>query len=703
MTITVRAQADNTAEILVYDVIGADFFGEGVTAAGVKKELEALGDVTDINVRINSPGGNVWDGIAIFNLLKQHKAQVHVQVDGIAASAASLIAMAGDLITMGEGSMMMIHNPWTLAIGSADELRKAADMVEKVEGQFVGIYSNRSGMKAERVGELMDAETWFTAAEAVESGFADDQTKADKETDTNARADSWNRVLATFKKAPQQFSVGSRGPEVLAPRIAASVVPNQSGVPDATPQKEASMSDQAPASVQAADIQKAADQAAANAIAAETNRRAGIRGAFSPFASQYRDLMDQCMDDPKCSVEAAREKLLAKLGEGQVPVGEGAVIAGADARDKFKVGAERALLAKAGLEKRDDTNEFQGQTLWQLAGHALERAGVSIRGLSADGIARKVFAVHTSSDFPQLLSNTAGKVLRAAYGNFPNTWQQIAATGSVSDFKIHPRIQMGSFNNLATIPEGSEYTYGSLAEQYENAQAVTKGKAIALTRQMIVNDDLGGFTRRAQIMGRAAARTVNTDFYAYLTSGSSNLGPTSTDGGQFFNATATTTAGGHANLLASGSGTAISTASIAVGRAAMRKQKDASNRETLNITPKVLLTGVGKEDVAWAVLNSVTDVSSSNANKKNYAYDVARLDLVTDPYLDDLFGGLAWYLFADPMDAAAAFEVVFLDGQQTPFIDDMVDFDTDSMKFKVRLDYGVAIGDWRGAYHNDGA
>src|SRR5690606_22584161 len=110
-----------------------------------------------------------------------------------------------------------------------------------------------------------------------------------------------------------------------------------------------------------------------------------------------------------------------------------------------------------------------------------------------------------------------------------------------------------------------------------------------------------------------------------------------------------------------------------------------------------------KEDVAWAVLNSTSDVSSTNSNKKNYVHDVARLDLVTDPYIDTVHSGLGWYLFADPQDAAAAFEVVFLDGNQTPFLDDMIDFDTDSMKFKVRLDYGVAIGDWRGGYLDTGA
>jgi hypothetical protein len=102
------------------------------------------------------------------------------------------------------------------------------------------------------------------------------------------------------------------------------------------------------------------------------------------------------------------------------------------------------------------------------------------------------------------------------------------------------------------------------------------------------------------------------------------------------------------------------------------------------------------------VLNSTSDVSQSNPAKKNYAYDVAKLNLVTDPYLDGIGSGLPWYLFADPMDIAA-FEVVFLDGNETPFIDEAVDFDTDAMKFKVRLDYGVANGDWRAGYLNDGA
>jgi hypothetical protein len=433
-------------------------------------------------------------------------------------------------------------------------------------------------------------------------------------------------------------------------------------------------------------------------LADETARRDAIKSRFGRFSADHRELFDACLDDVSVTPDVASERLLAKLGEGSEPlrpVASAHVIV--DSRDKFIAGAQAALEARAGVGKRDESNEFNGATMVGLATRALVLAGESVRGLSPDAIARKVLATHTSSDFPNLLSSTAGKVLRAAYEAFPQTWRTWAAVGSVSDFKIHPRIQLGSFNSLATIPEGGEYTYGTLGETYENAQAVTKGKALALTRQMIVNDDLGGFARRARFMGDAAARTVNEDAYTYLTS-ASGLGPTSSDTGTFFNATAVTTAGGHANYTSSG--TAMSVASLGVGRIAMAKQKDSGLKTTLNIQPSVLLTSVGKEDTARTLLASETDPSSSNSKVPNIYKN--RYAVVADPFIDSVYAN-SWYLFVDPASSAAAFEIVFLDGNETPFVDDAIDFDTDALKFKIRLDYGVAPGDWRGAYRNVGA
>jgi ATP-dependent protease ClpP protease subunit len=158
-------------EILIYDIVGQDFFGAGVIAKDVKEQLDNIdGDVT---VRINSPGGDVFEGLAIHNLLAEHEGKVTVKVDGYAASIASVIAMAGDEIEMAENAMFMIHNPYTFTVGDADEMRKQADVLDKVKDSLVTTYTARTVLPAEQLSALMDAETWWNAAESVENGFAD--------------------------------------------------------------------------------------------------------------------------------------------------------------------------------------------------------------------------------------------------------------------------------------------------------------------------------------------------------------------------------------------------------------------------------------------------------------------------------------------------------------------------------------------------
>ncbi|MCK5219101.1 Clp protease ClpP, partial [bacterium] len=123
-------KAEKKVEILIYDQIGEDWFGDGVQAKKFAEELRDLGDIETIELRINSPGGSVWDGNAIYNTLRGHKATVNVTIDGLAASIASVIAMSGDTITMPENALMMIHNPATIAFGEAEEMRKAANMLD---------------------------------------------------------------------------------------------------------------------------------------------------------------------------------------------------------------------------------------------------------------------------------------------------------------------------------------------------------------------------------------------------------------------------------------------------------------------------------------------------------------------------------------------------------------------------------------------
>ena len=159
------------AEIYIYDDIGEGWFG-GISAHQFAQDLDEL-TARDIDVRINSAGGSVFEGVSIYNSLKRKDANISVYVDGVAASIASVIAMAGDTVTIGDGAMMMIHRANTYTYGDAEEHVKAANLLEAVEAQIKGIYQKRVNLDSDELQEMLDAETWLTGEEAVEHGFAD--------------------------------------------------------------------------------------------------------------------------------------------------------------------------------------------------------------------------------------------------------------------------------------------------------------------------------------------------------------------------------------------------------------------------------------------------------------------------------------------------------------------------------------------------
>jgi ATP-dependent Clp endopeptidase proteolytic subunit ClpP len=163
-----RAQAKG-AEIVIYDEIGAF----GIPARAFLDELKALGRVAELTVRINSPGGSVFDGVAIYNALKRHDAAITVWIDGIAASIASMIAMAGDEVVMPENAMLVLHDPSGLVAGTASDMRAMAEALDKMKAGMVAAYRDKSGRNDAEIETLMAAETWLSAEEAVELGLAD--------------------------------------------------------------------------------------------------------------------------------------------------------------------------------------------------------------------------------------------------------------------------------------------------------------------------------------------------------------------------------------------------------------------------------------------------------------------------------------------------------------------------------------------------
>jgi ATP-dependent protease ClpP protease subunit len=191
-----RAEVQGDAlDLEIYDVIGATWDGAGVEARKVRDVLRGFKG-SMINVRINSPGGDVFDGVAIYNDLVDHAARKVVAITGLAASAASVIAMAGDEIRMADSAFMMIHRAWALGIGNADDMTKLAKVLGKIDGALAGVYAARTGLDAADLLEMMSEETWLDAGDAIDAGFADGAL-ADADVSASAKFD-----LSVFANAP---------------------------------------------------------------------------------------------------------------------------------------------------------------------------------------------------------------------------------------------------------------------------------------------------------------------------------------------------------------------------------------------------------------------------------------------------------------------------------------------------------------------
>lgn len=189
----VNRLSNEVADVFIYGDIGS--WSDGLTANDFAREVVAL-DVGNLNVRLNSGGGSVFEGQAIYNTLSQHKARVTVTIDGVAASIASVIAMAGDEIRITEGSHIMVHKPWSMAMGDADSMRKEAEVLDSLESGIIDIYAARTGKNTKQLTDWVSAETWFKGQAAVDAGFADSVIPA-KRRENYARSNIFNSFLHT--------------------------------------------------------------------------------------------------------------------------------------------------------------------------------------------------------------------------------------------------------------------------------------------------------------------------------------------------------------------------------------------------------------------------------------------------------------------------------------------------------------------------
>lgn len=206
-----KNSTENETDLYLYTEIAS--WGEGYyahSAKSFKEELDGLGDIGILNVYVNSPGGDVFEGIAIYNMLKRHKAHINVYIDGLAASIASVIAMAGDTVYMPSNAMMMIHNAWMFAVGDYNDLREAADNLEKINTSIKQSYMDRTkgNITEEDLTKLMDDETWLSAQECFDYGLCDE---VEEEKEIAASIDT--KMLTRYKNTPRELLSKAKGPK----------------------------------------------------------------------------------------------------------------------------------------------------------------------------------------------------------------------------------------------------------------------------------------------------------------------------------------------------------------------------------------------------------------------------------------------------------------------------------------------------------
>lgn len=464
---------------------------------------------------------------------------------------------------------------------------------------------------------------------------------------------------------------------------------------------------------------------------------AGLFTEGSARAKYFDKVAKRDLDEAEQLLETWRGKPLVPVGSRGLQVDEPAppaqtvgsfsmvsrvsIPAGGDEYEKFMQSAEHWLIQKSGNARniedgwklraerglirgdqpdqiKIDPGPMRGRSLLELARMCLERAGVDTNGMDK----RSVFGhaltnrggYNATGDFPVLLENVLNKTLLAMYAVTPDTWSIFCATGSVGDFRAHNRYRQGTFGALDVVNEGGEFTNKQIPDaRKETITAATRGNIIAITRQALINDDMGAFTRLASQLGRAARLSIEVDVYATLAL-NGGLGPNMNDGNPLFDAT-------HSNL---GAGAALSVASIDENRVVMASQTDESGNEILDLRPAILVLAIGLGGQARVINEAEFDVDSLGASpdlQNKFMQPNRVVGLFRDIVDTARLTGTRRYLFADP-NVAPTIEVAFLDGQQEPFLELQNSWRVDGSEWKVRLDYGVSAIDFRGAVTDAG-
>jgi hypothetical protein len=389
------------------------------------------------------------------------------------------------------------------------------------------------------------------------------------------------------------------------------------------------------------------------------------------------------------TLDAARSEILDKVAtdaertrvspQVSIPLG------GRDERVTRRDAVSNALLHRYSptlFPLSEPAREYRGMTLVEHAREFLSSSGVNVRGMSRDEIATR--ALHSTSDFPEVLAAVTGKTLRQAYDAYPRTYVPFCRQVLATDFQAMHRVQLGEAPQLVKVNEGGEFKRGTLAEGRESYRVETYGRVVAVTRQVLINDDLDAFTRIPAMYGTAIA-TLESDVVWGIILANAAM----SDSIALFHQN-------HGNL--ANPATALSVTAIGAARAAMARQTGLDKKTILNVRPAYLIVPASLELAAeQLVAQNLVPAQTGNVVPSS----IRTLTPISEPRLDAA-SLTAWYLAANPAQIDTI-EYAYLEGQQGAYIETRNGFDVDGVEIKCRLDFGAKAIDWRGLYRNPGA
>ncbi|SOH93368.1 ATP-dependent protease ClpP, protease subunit [Monaibacterium marinum] len=713
-------------EIVLSGVIGFDWWtGGGITHELVVAALEQFpGDVT---VRLNSGGGHATEGAAIHAALVSHPGRVTVIVEGLAASAASLLAMAADDLVMSEAAMLMIHDPSTGIYGTAGDMRDGAAALDALAGNYARIYGKRAGITARAARDIMIAERWYGSQEAVDAGFADRVAGAEgADADSAATASAMNASVPLFDyrlyaNAPAELvrmaetRLGSTSlrerPDFVAASAAAQQQPsaatsnlqennmpdrNPQSTPDATPPVAPTMTAPTPAPAPVPAPTPAPDMAAvrAQAVQGERDRSAAIRAAAAPFMSTLGAEAVASMIDEGITPEQANARILtlmagsATSGGAPTPSGQRAHIQ-RDAGDTRMSGMVGALMHRAAPNRHameGPAVEFRHMGLRGLAmslggGTGYNQAEMVRQGMRSTTM---MGGAHGVSDFAYITTEVMRRMLRADYTRRAPTWGAISRRRTATDFRSLHSVRFGGDLTFKTVGENGEYQQAQLSDEAESLAVQKYGRTLNITFEAIVNDDMGAFERLPSDFARNA-RNLESKIIWGLIRDNAKLG----DNKALFHA-------GHGNL--AGSAGAVSVAAVGAGRKAMWEQRpygSTDKSDFIEVEPDLLFVPPALE---LAALQFTTAV---NPNKQ---VDVNPFTLTptTEARLGSAAGGsdTAWYLFSSELPPL---EHALLEGFEEPMVETKSGMNPDGVTMDARHIFGANATEYRGSYKNAGA